>query len=47
MESERGLWILVLMRFLDANRHPLRSKTLQQKKALEPSAFFMSGRLRP
>src|SRR5580658_5319322 len=28
--SERRLWLLILTRFLHANRYPLRSKTLRQ-----------------
>src|SRR6266404_577310 len=33
-ESERSLYFFVLTRFLNANRHPLRSKTLQRPWAL-------------
>ena len=31
LKSEPKLWIFVLTRFLDANRHPLRSKTLRYR----------------
>jgi hypothetical protein len=42
-ESEPKLWILVLTRFLHANRYPLRSKTLRKPRFPDQS---VEGRLR-